>query len=931
MQALIKFTQGVLTGPYGQAVIGVSGVKVQISSIADAEVKSWRIELVDVPPCSLLVEGTLDSNTDDSVPYSKKLIPDVPGCYRIALYVYDGTGYSGNVDLDIRNFAVPEDKRGIIYPPYQMLPDKLPILGSGLDGEKPDELNFNGQEHGWAGSGIGGLIDEVLLRLAASSFDSIPDPSVGEIGNVVLVIQPVLGNARAATTDGRSIFIIDGTDTGAQVIKATKNGYGERFLAYGQQWLNAVYDGKSLWICGRTIPPQTPNIPTVVEITNLLGSMQYGDGGFSNGNWGTTRINDIAFDGSNLWLAGDGDKLTQITRDGDELCQLTPSGDPANGVNAVIYDPDASNYTDGHNRIWAIGNADNSTLYRIDIWETPSVESLLAVDANSAGLAIGGGFVYTGYVDGAEVGIRKIDTDANPLVETSHLDLAAYFTAIGAIEYDTPRGYVIILGKNSDDNPVVVEVNASSMTAVTSKILDTSTNYTVLSTNHFVASSNTTPRGPSDGRSGLGAWLPIGADVNKIFHYHGGDLITSVEIEAIKALEYSDASVSLQHQENIIYVGKHGDDNNSGFNIEEAKLTFSAALSTAEDLTPSSVYIFSIVCLDAGIYEEDVSISPYIFIYAPNATIIGQVSLDGNCGIDISIIMTADINVWDAVYRYTEGQGDSFIKFKAIGLVDGATGAAIKNRSENGKLYINGSLVFVDSAEGSCTCIGGGEGYGGSPGNLGDIIGHVDEIRLGGTYYSNYGIVGNAGAITIDVNKITETGKYSTAIYFVDAATVHVRAISIESTVAYELFAGCTLYLDCPDIQGEGYTADNARVIGPVSDIKVIVDYTMLGDTNIGLPFCCGVTMIKLKILQNFDGNDPVLIIGDSNTPNCLVDEDQIDLTGSLDSEDSSILCAYTYDTAMQIVANLSTGGYPSQGAVEITLCRDPYVGEPGD
>jgi hypothetical protein len=53
-------------------------------------------------------------------------------------------------DIDIRNFGVP-NARGIIIPPFQELPEPLPILGSGKAGEKPDEQNYGGQARGWTG------------------------------------------------------------------------------------------------------------------------------------------------------------------------------------------------------------------------------------------------------------------------------------------------------------------------------------------------------------------------------------------------------------------------------------------------------------------------------------------------------------------------------------------------------------------------------------------------------------------------------------------------------------------------------------------------------------------------------------------------------------------------------------------------------------
>lgn len=70
--------------------------------------------------------------------------------------------------------------------------------------------------------------------------------------------------------------------------------------------------------------------------------------------------------------------------------------------------------------------------------------------------------------------------------------------------------------------------------------------------------------------------------------------------------------------EQIIYVGKHGADSNTGLNIAKPKLTFSNAVSTAF----SSGY--SVVCLDDATYSEKISLRNGVNIYAPNASLYGR-------------------------------------------------------------------------------------------------------------------------------------------------------------------------------------------------------------------------------------------------------------------------------------------------------------------
>ena len=63
-------------------------------------------------------------------------------------------------------------------------------------------------------------------------------------------------------------------------------------------------------------------------------------------------------------------------------------------------------------------------------------------------------------------------------------------------------------------------------------------------------------------------------------------------------LNYINLSTSELSESNIIYVGKHGNDSNTGLNMESAKLTFAAAITAASALTPVADNVVSITCLD---------------------------------------------------------------------------------------------------------------------------------------------------------------------------------------------------------------------------------------------------------------------------------------------------------------------------------------------
>lgn len=76
-------------------------------------------------------------------------------------------------------------------------------------------------------------------------------------------------------------------------------------------------------------------------------------------------------------------------------------------------------------------------------------------------------------------------------------------------------------------------------------------------------------------------------------------------------------------QDTILYVGKHGSDENDGKTPDRAYLTFGAALNAA--VSGSTIH-----CFDTGTYTEDLTCKDNVNIYAPNARLNGQHTLADN-------------------------------------------------------------------------------------------------------------------------------------------------------------------------------------------------------------------------------------------------------------------------------------------------------------
>lgn len=167
--ALIRFTQNASPGTSGQAYIGTTGAVVTVTNAVNTDVASWKIELAYAPPGSSLavVPGTFTTlaTASNSTP-TATFTPDVAGgSYRIVLTVYAGAGLTGQTNVDIRNFIVPTPRRSFIVPPYQKLPDPLPLPPSGEADAKPDEMNYGGQSFGWAGDSSQNGLHQILTTL----------------------------------------------------------------------------------------------------------------------------------------------------------------------------------------------------------------------------------------------------------------------------------------------------------------------------------------------------------------------------------------------------------------------------------------------------------------------------------------------------------------------------------------------------------------------------------------------------------------------------------------------------------------------------------------------------------------------------------------------------------------------------------------------
>lgn len=186
--ALIVFDQGG-PGTPGEAFEGTTGVLVTVTNDDNTDVTEWTIELLDTPTTSALVPGVLGTAVNNTPTAS--FTPDVPGSYRVRLVVEDGV----NSIPDIRNFGI-RNSRGIIIPPYQKSPDPLSLTA------KPDEQNYGGQTRGWAGSFLGGQLDQFLRTYEDIPLQVVTAASLtldAETSHLVIVDLDSVGSDSAIT------------------------------------------------------------------------------------------------------------------------------------------------------------------------------------------------------------------------------------------------------------------------------------------------------------------------------------------------------------------------------------------------------------------------------------------------------------------------------------------------------------------------------------------------------------------------------------------------------------------------------------------------------------------------------------------------------------------------------------------------------------
>lgn len=485
--ALIKFTQNGTVGADGVSLRGVTGAQVTVENADNTDVQSWQIDLVYVDPRSGLSEQSpLAFDDNDNTP-TATFTPDVPGSYRLQLTVYESTGRTGTENVDIRNFVIPEPKHGFIRPPYQKLPDPRPLPGETNDPtqEKSDELNFNGNDNGWAGGGgTVGLINDFIAQVDASNFDDLPDLSTASAGDSPVATETAYNTPLSMVYDGVDVWVLNSNflesysgnsatspyvgrinvASGKVVEIASFTDPGAQGALAGAILFDFTFNGTDLWAVG--VDSDFNGI--VVRIDRTPGELSFDAVG---GSFAGSLFIRVDYDNSgNLWIVdgtGGQSRLLKIDPSNPGVLDETLAFP---NILTLSVDRDISNYGDTNPRVWVGTTGGSPQIHRVNAVGTPAIEDSTAGAGEVRSIAFGNGNLY--YVSG---GILR-ESNPSTLAPISDETLAGEFAnAVLTVRYDAGNDKIWVYGIDGSDNPKVARYPVGLAAVEDSVVLTTST------------------------------------------------------------------------------------------------------------------------------------------------------------------------------------------------------------------------------------------------------------------------------------------------------------------------------------------------------------------------------------------------------------------------------------------------------------------------
>lgn len=262
-------------------------------------------------------------------------------------------------------------------------------------------------------------------------------------------------------------------------------------------------------------------------------------------------------------------------------------------------------------------------------------------------------------------------------------------------------------------------------------------------------------------------------------------------------------------KDKVFYVGKHGNDANDGKTMNKAVLTFGQALTLAGAESPTSSNVWGIVCEDAGIYAESITMSSYVHLFAANACLDGSITLADDSSVEFEHLKCTS----GTAVTMSSGTGTSYIQLKRLE-TDGANG--FENSSTG---HLNTEVEFYRQT--------GGVGLTGTSG-----IVHAD-IQDWDLYGASPTAVQNVNAtVNLRTANLADRGATGTSVAFdCDGGTTNSLAVYVDTDTCHIVESGATLNLIvayCP-----GVHVDNGGTINFTSAVINVTAGLVVADNAV--------------------------------------------------------------------------------------------------
>lgn len=277
-------------------------------------------------------------------------------------------------------------------------------------------------------------------------------------------------------------------------------------------------------------------------------------------------------------------------------------------------------------------------------------------------------------------------------------------------------------------------------------------------------------------------------------------------------LSEAGGAVTFTDETNVVYVSKVGSDSNDGLTLDRAKLTIGSAMTAASGLTPSASNRIEVRILDAGIYNENVTIPDYVSLVGPSATVTGsstgrRITLGIESLVRLHKVESTGGTSTECIYG--QEQGKAWVYVEEVDQQGAALSSyGIRTNNSDTDFVLNVGRITV------------GEGTAINESFSGQISGFVGEIEITSTGRGVYTDL--SGKVNLHIGRIFDSGSATSAIDIDGPSTeasIFVGTIDTSTTYAVSN-AGSTLSL----VVGE--------VTGTTGTITGTAKVTVAGKTN---------------------------------------------------------------------------------------------------